>query len=50
MNLKIVDINIVAKELGLFEKNENTNDVDTRKTQRNTWREKTLMKRWLWVI
>ena len=31
LNFPIVDINIVAKELGLFEKNENTNDVDTKK-------------------
>ena len=29
LNFPIVDINIVAKDLGLFEKNENTNDVDT---------------------
>jgi adenylate kinase len=26
-----VDINIIAKDSGLFEKNENTNDVDTQK-------------------
>ena len=31
LNFPIVDINIVAKDLGLFEKNENTNDVDTKK-------------------
>jgi adenylate kinase len=31
LNLPIVDINIVAKDLGLFEKNGNTNDVDTKK-------------------
>ena len=31
LNFPIVDINIVAKDLGLFEKNENTNDVDTQK-------------------
>ena len=31
LNFPIVDINNVAKELGLFEKNENTNDVDTKK-------------------
>ena len=29
LNFPIIDINIVAKDLGLFEKNENTNDVDT---------------------
>jgi len=31
LNFSIVDINIVAKDLGLFEKNGNTNDVDTKK-------------------
>ena len=31
LNFPIVDINIVAKDLGLFEKDENTNDVDTQK-------------------
>ena len=31
LNFPIVDINNVAKVLGLFEKNENTNDVDTKK-------------------
>ena len=31
LNFPIVDINIVAKDLDLFEKNENTNDVDTQK-------------------
>ena len=31
LNFPIVDINIVAKDSGLFEKNENTNDVDTKK-------------------
>jgi adenylate kinase len=31
LNFPIVDINIVAKDLELFEKNENTNDVDTQK-------------------
>ena len=31
LNFPIVDINIVAKNLGLFEKNGNTNDVDTKK-------------------
>ena len=31
LNFSIVDINIIAKDLGLFEKNENTNDVDTQK-------------------
>ena len=31
LNFPIVDINIVAIDLGLFEKNENTNDVDTQK-------------------
>ena len=29
LNFPIIDINIVAKDLGLFEKNEKTNDVDT---------------------
>ena len=29
LNLPIIDINIVAKDLKLFEKNENTNDIDT---------------------
>ena len=31
LNFPIVDINIVAKDLGLFEKNGSTNDVDTKK-------------------
>ena len=31
LNFPIFDINIVAKDLGLFEKNESTNDVDTQK-------------------
>ena len=31
LNFPIVDINIVAKDLELYEKNENTNDVDTQK-------------------
>ena len=31
LNFPIVDINIIAKDSGLFEKNENTNDVDTQK-------------------
>ena len=31
LNFPIIDINIVAKDLELFEKNENTNDVDTQK-------------------
>ena len=31
LNFPIFDINIVAKDLGLFEKNENANDVDTQK-------------------
>ena len=31
LNYPIVDINIVAKDLELYEKNENTNDVDTQK-------------------
>ena len=31
LNFPIVDINIVAKNLGLIEKNGNTNDVDTKK-------------------
>ena len=31
LNFPLVDINIIAKDLGLFEKNGNTNDVDTKK-------------------
>ncbi|MFQ5497368.1 MAG: adenylate kinase family protein [Nitrosopumilus sp.] len=31
LNLSIIDINEVAKNAGLFEKTENTNDVDTKK-------------------
>ena len=31
LNFPIVDINIVAKDLELYEKNKNTNDVDTQK-------------------
>ena len=31
LNFPIIDINIIAKDSGLFEKNENTNDVDTQK-------------------
>ena len=31
LNFPIIDINMVAKDLELFEKNENTNDVDTQK-------------------
>jgi adenylate kinase len=31
LNFSTIDINIIAKDLGLFEKNENTNDVDTQK-------------------
>ena len=31
LNFPVVDINIIAKDSGLFEKNENTNDVDTQK-------------------
>ena len=31
LNFSIIDINIIAKDLGLFEENENTNDVDTQK-------------------
>ena len=31
LNFPIIDINIIAKDSGLFEKNENTNDVDTEK-------------------
>ncbi len=31
LGFPIIDINIVAKDLGLFEKNDNTNDVDTQK-------------------
>ena len=41
LNFPIIDINIVAKDLGLFEKNENTNDVDTQKLA-NILREKEL--------
>ena len=29
LNFPIIDINVIAKDSGLFEKNENTNDVDT---------------------
>ena len=29
LNFPIMDINIIAKDLGLFEKNENTNDIDS---------------------
>ncbi len=32
LNFPIIDINIIAKDSGLFEKNENTNDVDTKKS------------------
>ncbi|MDC0885678.1 AAA family ATPase [Nitrosopumilus sp.] len=31
LNFPIVDINLIAKDLGLLEQNENTNDVDTQK-------------------
>ena len=31
LNFPIIDINVIAKDSGLFEKNENTNDVDTKK-------------------
>jgi len=41
LDFPIIDINIVAKDLGLFEKNENTNDVDTQKLA-NILREKEL--------
>jgi adenylate kinase len=41
LNFPIIDINTVAKDLGLFEKNEDTNDVDTEKL-RNILKEKTL--------
>ena len=39
LNFPIVDINIVAKDLGLFEKNENTNEVDTQNLQKY-WRKR----------
>jgi len=41
LDFPIIDINIVAKDLGLFEKKENTNDVDTQKLA-NILREKEL--------
>ena len=41
LDFPIIDINVVAKDLGLFEKNENTNDVDTQKLA-NILREKEL--------
>ena len=41
LNFPIIDINTVAKDLGLFEKNEDTNDVDTQKLG-NILKEKTL--------
>jgi len=31
LNLSIIDINEIAREGGLFEKNEDTNDIDTKK-------------------
>ena len=34
LNFPIVDINLIAKDLGLLEQNENTNDVDTQKLAR----------------
>jgi len=34
LNFPIVDINIVAKDLGLFEKNGNTNDVILKNLQK----------------
>ena len=34
LNFPIVDINLIAKDLGVLEKNENTNDVDTQKLAR----------------
>ena len=34
LNLPIVDINLIAKDLGVLEKNEDTNDVDTQKLAR----------------
>ena len=41
LNFPIIDINTVAKDLGLFEKNEDTNDIDTQKLG-NILKEKTL--------
>ncbi|MBT3579911.1 MAG: AAA family ATPase, partial [Nitrosopumilus sp.] len=43
LNFPIIDINIIAKNSGLFEKNENTNEVDTQKLG-NTLKEKELDK------
>ena len=34
LNLPIVDINLIAKDLGVLEKNEDTSDVDTQKLAR----------------
>ena len=34
LNLPIVDINLIAKDLGVLEKNEDANDVDTQKLAR----------------
>ncbi len=34
LHLPIIDINSIAKEFGLFEKNEETNDVDVRKLEK----------------
>jgi len=33
LKLSIIDINKIAKDSGLFEKNENTNDIDTKKLE-----------------
>jgi len=43
LNFPIIDINIIGKDSGLFEKNENTNDVDTEKLG-NILKEKVLDK------
>ena len=43
LNFPIIDINIIAKDSELFEKNENTNDVDTQKLG-NILKEKKLDK------
>ena len=43
LNFPIIDINIIAKNSELFEKNENTNDVDTQKLG-NILKEKALDK------
>ena len=44
LNFPIVDINLIAKDLGLLEQNENTNDVDTQKLAIISFREKIKQK------